>query len=254
MKEENNHNTYMPTDEQLSAYLSNMASKEDALCVEQYLKDNPEAIDDLFNMSMAASIQRQKNRKITKLHPRLLYLSLAAVFVLVLASIFFLNMFQRDNTTLQYANQPIKNIHPQTPQQNPTTPSYSSDEPKRKKNTPKQSSNVLPIQRDEHNTSSIAEVDPKTTFTLSWPRRAKEICSLNQSVSFTWNTNAEKIILTIMDNRNNKIFSQELLNKNTFTLPTFITTKYSEIYWIMTAVFSDSTSVSRSGTIVFINE
>ncbi len=254
MDNENRHNTKVPTDEQLSAYLSNAASEEDSLLVEHYLKDNPEVVDDLLNMSVATSIQKERNKRTLFLRHRLLYISVAAIFVLLFASIFFLNMFQSDNTTSQYSNQPTKHLQPHSPQQKTATPSLVSDKQKGKANTEKQNPNIFSIQRDEHNTSSIAEVETQSSFTLAWPRRTKEICAVDQPVSFIWNTTAKKIILTIMDNKNNILLSEELLNNNTFTLPTSITTQHSEIRWTMTAFFSDNTNISRSGTIVFINE
>lgn len=250
MTQTTEQNIKQPSIEQITAYLSGKATKEDIIYIEQYMKDNPDFVDDLLNISMAISIQQDKKQVS---HTKL-YLSLAACLVVFIVGVWFVK-FYNSNSTQNTTPLVAKTKNPQNVN-NLSNENQSNNTSAIKDTTNNQSTSntsnprEYSMQINEKQTASYSEVD-KENFKLIFPRRKKEFVSKEQDIVFSWQADIKQVKLIVYDDKHNQILSKTITNQTSFTLNTSSVVAYPQIFWSITATTKDNIEIQKTGNIVF---
>lgn len=250
MTQTTEQNIKQPSIEQITAYLSGKATKEDTIYIEQYMKDNPDFVDDLLNISMAISIQQDKKQVS---HTKL-YLSIAACLLVLIVGIWFVKFYNTNST--QSTTTVAKTEKPQNVNKQPNE-SQNNNTSAIKDTTNKQSTSNISNQREysmqisEKQTASYSEVDKEESFKLIFPRRKKEFVSKEQDIVFCWQTDIKPVNLIVYDDKHNQILSTTITNQTSYTLKASSVVAYPQIFWSITATTRDNIEIQKTGNIVF---
>ena len=253
-----------PTDEQLAAYISNTASPEDTAVVEAWMNEDPKHLDELLEMTVAASLPGRQKVTVTMMpwYRRPIYWAAAAVVALVLiAGVLW---YQPAGTSQEplVAKADVSTVTDEDGRglageaDIPIVIDEESQTSQQKAvKALEESSPALPLQRQEHTTASQAvAASAQPMLELDFPRRSREVCLAGKNVTFRWQSNAVMLRLVITDGEGGVLHECNLIDRSEYTLPISVTQGQEELHWTLIASFSEGQSVKREGTIIQMHE
>ena len=240
----------MMSDELLAKYMSGKATSEEEAAVLDYLAENEEHLDDFLSMTAAVELQKSKEkisvgRSVWKKFAWGISAA-AAIAVLVIVGVFLFhnNSDESEQFAQQNQTEQISNGNP-TEIVSDTLDSSTKQEISLKKleNGQVPANRELKQYADSAKKQNYANMlfPSKNNITLS---------SGKQAMTFRWNTDAVKVILTITNANGQVLLEKELKGEKKFayTLPE------SYINWKTTFYFANGDIVSRTGEVnVFSN-
>lgn len=246
-----NNNTHIPNDEQLAAYVSNTASPNDVAIVEAWINEDPKHLDELLDISVAASLPERQRAKVhfVPWYRRPVYWAAAAVVVIVLVAgvLWFQPAGVPEGPMVAETDMPtVVGEEPSTPTQKQTSSARQIVE---------ESLPSLTIHREEHTTATQAvAATSQPLLELSYPRRIREVCVAGQPFTFRWQSNAASITIHVYDADGQQLLERDLTGSSEYTIPTSTIQGQEKVQWTLIASFAEGQSIKREGIIVQINE
>ena len=244
-----NNNIHIPTDEQFAAYVSNTASPEDVAIVETWIKEDPKHLDELLDISVAASLAERQYAKVHFMpwYRRPVYWGAAAVVVIVLVAgvLWYQPVGVPERPMVAETDVPtVVGEKLPTPKQEQTTSARQKVE---------ESLPSLTLQREEHTTATQAVAATfQPLLELSYPRRIREVCMVGQPVTFRWQSNAASITILLFDADGQQLLERDLTGSSDYTIPSSTLQGQEEVRWTLIASFAEGQSIKREGTIALI--
>lgn len=245
---------HIPTDEQLAAYLSNSCDEAERRTVERYLEENPEALDDLLNMSMAAAVQARHDAgrvKVKKVNfrPAVWAAAASVALILVVGGVWLSRPQMPDG--IAELHQPQDTALPAQEEAemegNTTQPAPIVE----KENEQQQDSHQEPlrVQRTERMTASEATAVPSVEMTF--PRRKREVVQAGTDVVFSWTSDATALSLTLTDDEGHLLMRTDVPGKGEYAIPGSKLESIDEFRWTLSTMGG---TALRSGNVELVNE
>ncbi len=251
-----------PTDEQLAAYVSNTASPEDTAVVEAWIKEDPKHLDELLDMTVAASLPGRKQAAVPLVpwYRRPVYWAAAAVVALVLVAGVLWYQPNGVNQGPVVADTHVPAVTDEEPDVmgwawEDDEPAVTGEEPqtakRRASKVAEESLPSLPLQRQEHSTASKAVATPgQPMLELDFPQRYREECVAGKSITFRWQSNATVLRLVITDDEGTVLHKRDLTGRSEYTLPASVLQGQPELHWMFVGFFVEGQSMRREGIII----
>ena len=226
----------IPTDEQIAAWLSGTCDETERQAVERYLEENPEAVDDMLNIAMAATVQakhdagRAKVKKVV-FRPAVWAAAASAAVVLVVGGVLLTRQPQQGDVLV--ANTEPANTEYTEPQAEPAEPEKTGNECV----APAHPADVAPgiqVQRTERVTASEA-IFGEPTITITLPRRKREVVPVGTDILFRWTSDAPALTLTLTDGEGNLLLRTDLPANGEYKVPAAKLDGVADVQWMLTA-------------------
>jgi len=272
---------YLHIDHLLAKFLdgkTNIAETEQVLA---YLNENNENLEDFMNIRSAAQIETEcpveidfeerlntvkqhiatSNKKATRNKFYLITTLAAAAITVGAVFVVFFNTVNKEyrpvahQETYEEIKQTIsqEEINEETFPTNLNNKEFASNDAQEKKEsktttTPvdKEEETEVQVQIQHKNTAKKSE---ENLFEIIKPAKTPYIIlckNLEKTFDFQWNTNAEKIEITLKD-KTGKILLNKEVSQNTWSIKYADYIKYEDIHWELKAIFEDEETAVKRG-------
>ena len=282
------NNKHLDIDQLLAKFLDGKTDAAETEQVLAYLNENNENLEDFMNIRSAAQIEAEypvkidleERLNIVKQHIAssnkksarnkfylIAALAAAAITVGVVALIFFNSVYKEfrpvaHQETYKDSEQTIfqDEISEETFSTNSDNKALASNDAQE---TNKSNTTSTPVDKEEE-TEVQVQVQHKNTakqleanlFEIVKPAKTPYIVlckNLEKTFDFQWNTNAEKIKVTLKDKTGKTLLTQEVTeNRCSIKYADYI--KYEDIHWELKAIFENEESEVRYGVLQLIRE
>lgn len=240
----------IPSDEVLAAYMDGRCDEAERNAVERWLEDNPEAADELLNITMAAAVQRRRANGVSgKIFFRPMVWAAAASVALVLV-VGGLLLLRNDDDRVSVAQlRTDDTVLRMMPMYEPTETTESQDIGETGNPAVEQALRPLRVQREERSTA--AEAVAPTALTMRYPRREREVVEAGGDITFIWDSELPSLMLAVTDGEERTLLRTKLPGSGSYRIPAARLQGADRVQWEMT---SAGGAKMRSGVIDIVSE